>query len=85
MKASKFKTHKGETWVGLELEPWSSRSAATTADRGWVFGRLVGVQQQLVHGWTRSSRSSFLAMARHSTAAADRGKERIFSCFFSVG
>ena len=69
MKASKFKTHKGETRVGLELEPWSSKSTTTTADHGWVFGsRSVGVQQPLVHGWTRSS---FLAMAGRSTAAAD--------------
>ena len=77
MKASKFKTHKGlreklgSGW-SLSLGAADRRLGFRQQIGGWVFdSRSVGVQQQLAHGWTRSS---FLAMAGRSTTAADRGR-----------
>ncbi|KAH9681379.1 protein NRT1/ PTR FAMILY 5.6 [Citrus sinensis] len=126
MKASKFKTHKGlREKLGLELEPWSSRSAAgfSAADR-WACSsslRMAGRaavssrwldaarrqqivdaarRQQIVDaavdGWTQHGSSMTTARQQQiadaaadgrtrNTAAADCGKERMFSCFLRVG
>ncbi|GAY32594.1 hypothetical protein CUMW_003220 [Citrus unshiu] len=66
-KVTKGKPAKPKTRVGLELEPWSSRSVATAADRRRVFSsRWLDAQRQVATAgraaarsrrWTRSSSS----------------------------
>ncbi|KAK9212924.1 hypothetical protein WN943_002308 [Citrus x changshan-huyou] len=112
---------KGETRVGLELEPWSSRSAAgfsaadrwacssslRTAGRAAVSSRWLDAAQRqqivdaarrqqivdaAVDGWTQDGSNMTTARQQQiadaaaggrtrNTAAADCGKERMFSCF----